>query len=47
MPKVSKRSDGRWETRVRVGTDNGKPKYRSIYGRTKKEAEEKLAEITT
>lgn len=47
MPKVSKRPDGRWETRVRVGTDNGKPKYRSIYGRTKKEAEEKLAEITT
>ena len=37
------RDDGRWECRVMIGyKPNGKPDYKSVYGKTKKEAKEKL-----
>lgn len=37
------RKDGRWECRVSLGSDNGRKKYRSFYGKTKDEAEYKMA----
>lgn len=37
------RDDGRWECRVMIGyKPNGKPDYKSVYGKTKREAKEKL-----
>ncbi len=37
------RDDGRWECRIMIGyKPNGKPDYKSVYGKTKKEAREKL-----
>ena len=43
---IRQRSDGRWESRVMVGyKDNGKPEYKSVYGKTKKEAREKLKQF--
>ena len=45
MPKrgenIRKRKDGRWEARYRNGFDkDGTPVYRSVYGKTYKEAKE-------
>lgn len=43
MAKVYKRNDGRWCTAYTHGVDaNGKPKRKYLYGKTKKEVEEKL-----
>lgn len=43
---IRQRADGRWESRVMIGyKDNGKPDYKSIYGKTKKEAREKLKQF--
>lgn len=40
---LRKRSDGRWECRVMNGTClDGKPKYKTFYGKTQKEVREKL-----
>ena len=40
---IRQRADGRWESRVMIGyKDNGKPDYKSVYGKTKKEARDKL-----
>ena len=40
---IRQRADGRWESRVMIGyKDNGKPDYKSVYGKTKTEAREKL-----
>ena len=36
------RKDGRWECRLRLGSENGRKKYRSFYGSTKEEAEYKM-----
>ena len=36
------RKDGRWECRLSFVDENGKRRYRSFYGKTKKEAEYKL-----
>ena len=37
------RDDGRWECRIMIGyKPNGKPDYKSVYGKTKREAKEKL-----
>ena len=34
---IRKRSDGRWEGRIIVGhKDNGKPMYKSVFGKTQK-----------
>ncbi|MGN0567119.1 MAG: tyrosine-type recombinase/integrase [Acutalibacteraceae bacterium] len=47
MPKKSnqKRADGRIAVQVYLGTVNGKRKYKVVYGRTQKEADEKAAEL--
>lgn len=43
---IRQRSDGRWESRLMVGyKDNGKPEYKSVYGKTKKEAREKMKQF--
>ena len=43
MANIYHRKDGRWEVRIALGTDeNGKRKYRSIYAKTREEAEYKL-----
>ena len=42
---IYKRKDGRWEARYIVGHgDNGHAKYRSVYGKTYKEAKKKKQE---
>ncbi len=45
---IRKRSDGRWEARYTIGFDpvTGKQKQKSIYGKTQREARERLTEIT-
>lgn len=46
MRKYKKRSDGRYATSVLIGyKDDGKPKLKTIYGRTIRELETKLAEF--
>ena len=43
---IRKRSDGRWEGRIIVGHKNdGKPIYKSVFGKTQKETLEKLHQI--
>lgn len=43
---ITKRDDGRWEARASVGyTPEGKPKRRSVYGRTQAEVREKLDKL--
>src|SRR5215217_5771158 len=41
---IRRRADGRWEGRYTVHTDEG-PKQKTVYGRTRKEAAEKLTEV--
>lgn len=47
MPKKSntKRADGRIAVQVFIGTVDGKRKYKTVYGKTQKEAEAKAAEL--
>lgn len=46
MAKFTKRSDGRYATSVRIGyKDNGKPKIKTIYGKTIRELEAKVADF--
>lgn len=47
MPKKSntKRADGRIAVQVFLGTVDGKRKYKTVYGKTQKEAEAKAAEL--
>ncbi len=41
MPKKQKRSDGRYAVQIYLGKDeNGKRKYKTVYGKTQKEANE-------
>ena len=50
MPKKknTKRSDGRIAVQVYLGKDeSGKRKYKTVYGNTQKEADEKAAELRT
>ena len=42
---IRKRSDGRYEARVTYIDEYGNKKYRSIYGKTKKEVEDKLKKL--
>ena len=45
---IYKRKDGRWEGRYKCGyDDNGKARYRSVYGRTYWEVREKLIKLKT
>ncbi|MBD0253312.1 MAG: site-specific integrase [Rubrobacter sp.] len=41
---ITKRTDGRWMARYTVHTANG-PKRRTVYGKTRKEAADKLAKV--
>lgn len=47
MPKKSntKRTDGRYSVQVFIGRVDGKRKYKTVYGKTQKEANEKAEEI--
>ena len=47
MPKKSntRRSDGRIAVQVYIGSIDGKRKYKTVYGKTQKEAEQKAAEL--
>ena len=47
MPKKSnqKRADGRIAVQVYLGVVDGKRKYKTVYGRTQKEADEKADEL--
>lgn len=49
MPKKSntRRSDGRIAVQVYLGMVNGKRKYRTVYGKTQKEANQKAEELKT
>jgi len=41
--RIRRRSDGRWEGRIKVGTyQNGKTKYKSLYGKSYKDVREKM-----
>ena len=43
---IYRRKDGRWEGRVRIRvSSDGKTRYRSVYGRSYKEAREKVLEL--
>ena len=42
MTNIYHRKDGRWEARIALGTVEGKRKYRSVYGKTREEAEYRL-----
>ncbi|MGH7640291.1 MAG: tyrosine-type recombinase/integrase [Candidatus Dormibacteria bacterium] len=41
---ITKRQDGLWEGRLSLGWQDGRRKVISVYGRTKREAEERLAD---
>lgn len=45
MEKIKKRKDGRYCINVYTGTVNGKPQYKSVYGKTQKEVKEKALQI--
>lgn len=46
MPKKSKRADNRYAVQIYLGKDeNGKRKYKTVYGNTQKEANEKADEL--
>lgn len=48
MSKKQVRSDGRYAVQVYLGTDeNGKRKYKTVYGKTQKEAQKKADELRT
>lgn len=42
---IRKRTDGRWEGRYRVLSENGEKRYRSVYGKSYSEVKEKLANV--
>ena len=42
---ITKRSDGRWMARVDLGWQDGKRRRKTIYGRTKRDVQEKLREV--
>ena len=48
LSNIYLRKDGRYEARIALGKDNtGKRQYRSVYGRTAEETEQKLLAIST
>ena len=42
---ITKRNDGRWMARVDLGWQDGKRRRKTIYGRTKRDVQEKLREV--
>lgn len=46
MAKPVKRSDGRYQLNVYIGTDeNGKKRFKTVYGKTQKETQQKASEL--
>ncbi len=46
MPKSKKRADGRYSAQIYLGKDeNGKRKYKTVYGKTQKEVNQKVADV--
>lgn len=46
MAKLTKRADGRYQINVYLGTDeNGKKQYKTVYGKTQKEVNQKAADL--
>lgn len=45
MPRKTKRADGRYEVKVYIGMVDGKRKYKTVYGSTQKEANQKADEL--
>lgn len=45
MQKYTKRSDGRYQSRVYLGVVNGKATYKFVYAKTVRELEVKLREV--
>lgn len=43
--KITQRKDGLYEIRVYLGTENKKPKYKSVYAKTQKEVKEKAFQV--
>src|SRR5680860_1215952 len=44
---IRKRKDGRWEARLTIGYRDGKARMKSVYGKTRTEAQQKLAKLQT
>jgi hypothetical protein len=45
MAKYKKRADGRYQANIKIGVrENGKPKYKTFYGRTQKEIDDKIVD---
>lgn len=42
---ITQRKDGRWEARISLGYDGGKLRRKCVYGKTRKEAQEKLTAL--
>lgn len=42
---ITKRKDGRWEARCLIGHENGKAKYKFVYGKTYREAKGKKEDV--
>lgn len=42
---MKKRADGRYQKNVYIGLENGKKKYKSVFGKTQKEVSQKAAEL--
>jgi integrase len=42
---ITRRADGRWMARVDLGWQDGKRKYKSVYGRTRRKASDKLTKL--
>lgn len=42
---MKKRKDGLYASQVYLGTENGRRKYKTVYGKTQKEVKEKVAEL--
>lgn len=47
MPKktYTKRSDGRYQAQIYIGAENGKRRYKSVYGETVRELEKNIQEV--
>jgi integrase len=45
MPKSKKRPDGRFRSKLYLGTVDGKQQYKYVYGKTQKEVDDKLIEL--
>lgn len=42
---ISQRADGRWMARVDLGWENGRRRYKALYGRTRRDVAGKLTKV--